>query len=46
MQTFGYFICNGLHQAKDCSKKEKLNALIAVKENDNEPKALTWVDPF
>ena len=41
MQTFGYFICNGLHQAKDCPKKEKLNALIAIEENDNKLKALT-----
>ena len=28
----GYFICNGLHRARDCLKREKLNAMIAEDE--------------
>ncbi|KAL6332342.1 hypothetical protein AAG906_004908 [Vitis piasezkii] len=28
----GCFICNGLHRARDCSKREKLLALVTVKD--------------
>ena len=26
----GYFICNGLHRARDCLKREKLSALVTA----------------
>ena len=28
----GCFICNGLHRARDCSKREKLLALVTIKD--------------
>ena len=32
----GCFLCNGPHFARDCPKKEKLSALIAQSENDDD----------
>jgi hypothetical protein len=32
--NLGCFICNGLHRARDCPKKEKLNALVAEESHE------------
>jgi hypothetical protein len=34
--NLGCFICNGPHRARECPKKEKLNALVAEDNNEGE----------
>ena len=48
--TGGCFICNGPHKARDCLKKEKINALVvetsreeASNGNESDP---SWMVPF
>lgn len=42
----GYFICDGLHRVRDCPKKEKINALIATDEDNNELETPARVNPL
>ncbi|GAV58733.1 gag-asp_proteas domain-containing protein [Cephalotus follicularis] len=35
--TFGCFLCNGPHCAKDCPKREKQSAIIVEEMNDSKP---------
>ena len=44
--SLGCFICDGPHRARDCLKKEKLNAIIAKDGENNETKALTRANPL
>ncbi|KAJ8636765.1 hypothetical protein MRB53_011032 [Persea americana] len=37
MANSGCFICQGPHRARECPKKEKLNALVAVNEQGEKP---------
>lgn len=45
-KPFGCFISIEPHRARDCLNKEKLNALIVAKEDHNESKTPTGVNPF
>ena len=40
------FICNGPHRARDCPRKEKLNALIAEDEENSGSKVPTRANPL
>ena len=42
----GCFICDGPHRARDCPKKEKLNALIAEDGEDSGIEVPTRANPF
>lgn len=42
----GCFIYNGPHRVKDCSKREKLNALRLEGNDDNLDDALSRVNPI
>ena len=45
-KPFGFFICTEPHRVRDCLNKYKLNALIVAKEDHNELKTPTRVNPF
>ena len=42
----GCFICDGPHRARDCPKKEKLNALMAEDEEDSGVEVPTRANPL
>ena len=42
----GCFICDGPHRARDCLKKEKLNALMAEDGEDSGVEVLTRANPL
>ena len=41
-----YYICDGPHRARDCPKKEKLNALMAEDGEDNGAEVPTRANPL
>ena len=42
----GCYIWDGPHRARDCSKKEKLNAMIAEDGKDNKAEVLIRANPL
>ena len=43
----GYFICNGLHRARDCLKREKLSALVTADDKgDSDSETAPRVNPL
>ena len=45
-KPFGCFICIKPHRARDCPKKENLNALIGVEEDHSESEIPTRINPI
>ncbi|KAL5865808.1 hypothetical protein ACOSQ3_003322 [Xanthoceras sorbifolium] len=45
-KTQGCFICNGPHRARDCPKKEKINALISQDVGDSDDAGPSRVNPL
>ncbi|KAL5810667.1 hypothetical protein ACOSQ4_027235 [Xanthoceras sorbifolium] len=45
-KTQGCFICNGSHRARDCPKKEKINALISQDVGDSDDAGPSQVNPL
>lgn len=42
----GCFVCNKLHRARDCPKKDEINAFIIVDEDNSESNTHTRVKPL